>query len=346
MKKIFILFPLLLSVLASAQNDSSYLSSEEIDSKIEFVTNNLIKDLDLRLDKIQLDNSVVKSILLDSLKHQSEQLIDLNNKVDLQKNLSSKALGQLDFLNDSIQFMKRQSRSADSLIKSLMTNEINTISGDLLLLNDNVTSSKDMMDNTFDDLNQDISSKTLRGFISILACMALAVGLFYAIRRRVKSSTAMLDDQIAATSHKLQTEQVKLDQKLIELYDSQLSSMNLGVQSSDKNNDEPDHTLALTVADEIIRMRNNISHMPEGTKGLKNLSKALQRIQDTFKVNGYEMIEMLNMPYNDGMKVVANFVPDPELKEGDQIISRIIKPQVNYNGVMVQAAQIEVSVGE
>tara|TARA_B100000767_G_C19740585_1_gene526004 strand:- start:640 stop:1680 length:1041 start_codon:yes stop_codon:yes gene_type:complete len=346
MKKIFILFPLLLSVIASAQNDSLYLSSEEIDSKIEIVTNDLINELDLRLDKIQLDNSVVNSMLLDSLKHQSEQLIDLNNKVDSQKNLSSNVLGQIDFLNDSIKFMKRQSRSADSLIKSLMTNEMNTISGGLLKLSDNVTNSRDMMDHTFDDLNQDISSKTIRGLISIIACMALAVGLFYAIRKRLTSSTAMLDGQIAETSSKLQTEQIKLDQKLIELYDSQLSSINLGVQSSDKSNDELDHTLALTVADEIIRMRNNISYMPEGTKGLKSLFKALQRIQDTFTVNGYEMIEMLNLPYNDGMKVVANFVPDPELKEGDQIISRIIKPQVNYNGLMVQAAEIEVSIGE
>jgi len=93
-------------------------------------------------------------------------------------------------------------------------------------------------------------------------------------------------------------------------------------------------------------MRKNLSSMPEGTKGLKQLSKALQRIQDTFKVNGYEMIEMLNKPYNEGMKVVANFVPDENLEDGQQIITRIIKSQINFKGVMIQSAQIEVSVGE
>ena len=86
--------------------------------------------------------------------------------------------------------------------------------------------------------------------------------------------------------------------------------------------------------------------MPENTKGLKQFSKALQRIQDTFKINGYEMIEMLNKPYNEGMKVVANFVPDENLQSGQQIITRIIKPQINFNGIMIQSAQIEVSVSE
>ena len=59
--------------------------------------------------------------------------------------------------------------------------------------------------------------------------------------------------------------------------------------------------------------------------------------------NGYEFVDMLGKPYNDGMKVIANFVQDDSLEEGAQIISGIIKPQINYNGVMIQAAQITVS---
>ena len=86
--------------------------------------------------------------------------------------------------------------------------------------------------------------------------------------------------------------------------------------------------------------------MPSETKGLKQLSRALQRMQDTFKINNYEMIEMLGKSFNEGMKVVANFVPDENLSKGQQIITKIIKPQVNYRGVMIQSAQIEVSIGE
>ena len=86
--------------------------------------------------------------------------------------------------------------------------------------------------------------------------------------------------------------------------------------------------------------------MDAETKGLKQLSASVIRIQDNFKANGYEMIDMLNKPYDQGMKVSANFIPDETLKAGEQIITRIIKPQVNFNGVMIQSAQIEVSQGE
>lgn len=87
--------------------------------------------------------------------------------------------------------------------------------------------------------------------------------------------------------------------------------------------------------------------MDEGTKGLKQLSASVKRIEDNFAANGYEMPELLNKPFNSGMKIiVANSIPDENLKEGEEIITKIIKPQINYKGVMIQSAQVEVSVGQ
>ena len=97
------------------------------------------------------------------------------------------------------------------------------------------------------------------------------------------------------------------------------------------------------VADEIVRIETNLSRMDSSVKGYKQLSASVRRIKDNFLANGYEMVDMLGKPYSEGMKVLANFVPDESLKEGEQIITGIIKPQINYNGVMIQAAQITVS---
>ena len=66
-------------------------------------------------------------------------------------------------------------------------------------------------------------------------------------------------------------------------------------------------------------------------------------MKDNLSANGYELVDMLGKDYNEGMKVTANFVEDENLDEGKQIITGIIKPQINYNGVMIQAAQITVS---
>ena len=106
---------------------------------------------------------------------------------------------------------------------------------------------------------------------------------------------------------------------------------------------DKDHSLAIKVADEIVRMETNLSRMDPATRGFKQLSASVRRIKDNFAANGYEILDMLGKPYNEGMKVIADFIPDDNLKEGEQIITGITKPQINFNGVMIQAAQITVS---
>ena len=60
--------------------------------------------------------------------------------------------------------------------------------------------------------------------------------------------------------------------------------------------------------------------------------------------NGYELVDMLGKPYHEGMLVSnTDFVDDEMLKEGERIITKIIKPQINYKGQMIQSAQIQVS---
>ena len=86
--------------------------------------------------------------------------------------------------------------------------------------------------------------------------------------------------------------------------------------------------------------------MDSKTKGLKQLNRSVEKLRDNLTANGYEMPQMLRQPFHQGMKVIiANSVPDENLERGTEIITKILIPQVNYNGIMIQTAQIEVSVG-
>lgn len=129
----------------------------------------------------------------------------------------------------------------------------------------------------------------------------------------------------------------KLDNQILALMERQMNAAPATISA------ETDHSLALKVADEIVRIELNLSRMDASVKGYKQLAKAVERIKNNFQANGYEIIDMLGKPYNEGMKVVANFVPDETLKEGEQIITGVTKPQINYNGKMIQSAQITVS---
>ena len=189
-----------------------------------------------------------------------------------------------------------------------------------------------------------VKDRTVLGGIIITIILFALPLLYYYLAKRIRSGIFSIDEvrkaqeALQSAQTKMQEESVRLDDKLLELFDKQISAVPKVV-----GNDKPNHSLALKVADEIVRIELNMSRMDSSIKGYKQLSKAVERIKDNFKANGYEIVDMLGKPYNEGMKVTANFVADEDLEEGKQIITGITKPQINYNGQMIQAAQITVS---
>jgi hypothetical protein len=192
-------------------------------------------------------------------------------------------------------------------------------------------------------LDKELRDKLIYLIAAITVILLISGLLFYLLRKKMASQGEDLTKGLLETRTSLEEEFVKIDSKLVEIFESK---MQLADVSADTGNRQVDHSLVIKVADEIVRIQKNISRMDEKTKGLKQLSASVKRIQDNVAANGYEIVEMLGMPYNEGMKVSATFVPDEDLEAGTQVITRIIKPQINYQGVMVQSAQIEVSQGE
>jgi hypothetical protein len=106
---------------------------------------------------------------------------------------------------------------------------------------------------------------------------------------------------------------------------------------------KPDHSLALKVADEIVRIEMNLSRMDTSIRGYKQLAKAVERIKNNFLSKGYEITDMLNKPYDEGMRIHADFVIDENLEPGTRIITSIIKPQVIFNGELIQKATVTIT---
>lgn len=189
-----------------------------------------------------------------------------------------------------------------------------------------------------------LSSRTLWGLGGLIILLVAIIVTTIAFIKKLKAGTSSIDDvrkaqeALQAAQSKIQEESIKLDDKLLELFDKQMSNTQKVV-----SNDKPDHSLVLKVADEIVRIELNMSRMDSSIRGYKQLAKAVEHIKDNFSANGYEIVNMLGKPYNEGMKVIANFVVDEDLEEGKQIITGITKPQINYNGQMIQAAEITVS---
>lgn len=195
--------------------------------------------------------------------------------------------------------------------------------------------------------NQDLlQSRTLYGVIVVIVVLAIIVVIAYRLAKRIKSGNSTIGDvrkaqdalQVAQT--KMQEESVKLDNQLLAIVQKQLDA---SVPSASKATGEPDHSLVVKLADEIARIETNLSKMDKSVRGYKQLVQAKDRMINNVRANGYEIISLLGQEYNDGMQFPARFVPDESLPEGKRIITGMTKMQVNYNGKMIQPAEIVVS---
>ncbi|MBS1573650.1 MAG: hypothetical protein JST62_14765 [Bacteroidetes bacterium] len=281
------------------------------------------KEKSTELQKQQQEISVLQQKLLSQ-----ETLI--NQQKTALGNLSSKAENQ-DKLIDSL---KSATQTNSSNIKSI-ANDLGT------KIQQTETTAKDGIS----QLGKDVNQNKFYWIIATLATLLLGGLIYWLLGKRISTSKIDVETQIKNTKKSLEEESIKLDNKLVEVLETQLKlKQEEKTTSPTVSTTEVDHSLALKVADEIVRMQKNISKMDEETKGLKPLVKGIERIQANFASNGYEMVNLLNKDYDERMNIdVINFITDDNLTEGRKIITAIIKPQVNFNGVLIQRAQVDVS---
>ena len=197
------------------------------------------------------------------------------------------------------------------------------------------------------EISELLSKNSLYGIISVLAAVLLSGLLYWLLSKRQESDKSDFIDQLSKAKSSIEESLVKEFGKQTNLMETHLKIIEQQKNAIPADsNVKPDHSLALKVADEITLIERNISLMDTGVKGLKQLSRSVDKIKDNLSANGYEIPTLLGKPFNQGMKIVpVSTIPDENLETGVEIISKIIKPQVNYNDKMIQAAQVEVSVG-
>lgn len=190
------------------------------------------------------------------------------------------------------------------------------------------------------------------GGLALGLLLAFVGGVGYSwLRRRqtkaqesVEQKTQALQQEISLSRTELEAQIVQELAKQSQLLEEQ--SAKLQVPSPATMNVVPDHSLALKLAGEITTIERNISFMDEGTRGLKQLRRSVGKLKDNLLANGYEMPELLHQKYVQGMNViVVTTHQDDTLEAGVELISKVLVPQVNYQGKLIQAPQVEISIG-
>lgn len=273
----------------------------------------------------------------DSLKHCYNLIQVTDATVQNLQHENEVLKGEVTSLNQTID---AQNVEIDSL-KAELTVTVQSISALADSLNVNISTTRNEIQSSSESLSKSIAKKSQTGlWIFGVLALALAIVAFILGKLIAKRGT-----EVASLSAKAD----KLNEEIVNRMASEMSEMQtISKQISSLSNTpgaspESEQKLITTLADRITFMEMTLYKMDSSVRGHKQLSKSIKQMKDNLLANGYELVDMLGKDYHDGMKVTANFVEDEELPQGKQVITGIIKPQINYKGKMIQSAQITVS---
>lgn len=260
-----------------------------------------------------------------SLKKETEIRCDIQNEL----NIANRVISRQNQAIDSLKLMVEQN-----------TRNIKTTADEIgVKIEKTNTSLSSKVDSS------DYSTRSLWIFVALFVALILSCLIYIVLRKHINKGSADLD-ALRLKSEKLNEDILnRMTSEMDELrkISSTMTTLAEIDKSGNGNNGEPDHSLIKTLADRITFMEMTLYKMDPKTRGYKQLTKSIVQMKDNLLANGYELVDMLGKTYDGGMKVTANFIEDETLEEGQQIITGIIKPQINYKGVMIQAAQITVS---
>ena len=293
-----------------------------------------------KMDDLEQGNLTIRQ----SSKAQNQQLQTLESGIKKEVGL----LQENDaILSNKVVSLKNLSENNLKEIQNNVTS-VRGIHDDLTLFQKNTTENFQDMGNrsesSFSTVARRIHNWTYYSVMVVAMLMLMTLGLFIVLRRKFNSYIEIFNKSINETKDTMRAEALSLDTKLAELLEASLGGEGK-TGSNALAHKEIDHTLPLKVGEEIHRMRKRISHMPEDTTGLGALKNSLIRLEDEFNAHGYEMVDLLGVRFVDGLTTDARFVPADDLNSGEEVITKVIKPQINYKGVLIKPAQVEVGVG-
>ena len=287
-----------------------------------------------------------------------KEITPLIKKIEVLETKATKQGKEIEGLNLKLSTANKQ---IDSLENKIVANEI-AISQTKTDLTNEITQSGVASDGKITTVSKDLSKNSLYGIIGVLLAILLSGVLFFFWKKRqdtdkselinkLDNSKKEINKEIENTKSSLTT----IEEKLFEEYNKQVAGIEqlfLSISELNKGKSpasiaEQDHSLALKVADEVTRINAFANTLDPTKQEAIALKGSVNKIIDNFRANNYEIVNLLGQKYDERLNIeVVGEDIDPTLKAGEEKITKVIKPLVKFNGKQIQAAQVEISIGQ
>ena len=290
------------------------------------------KKYNITLQELNKKNEELTTDLRERDQKYFKDMAALNTKISDMSTQQAAIDGELNKVNDAILSLNKNTENKTSQLSQ----QLNSLS--------------DSTENKTSQLSQQLSNRTIAIIVGLLTLLGLLAASFFGLKKRqTESSAGLLEKVQSALTNVKQSEEnivksdTQLADRLLEVLEQMKQTAVLPAIATTSH--EPDHGLAIKLADEIHRMRRRIEALPDDTKGLKSLSKSLERLEEELEEQGYDIIDYIGTSYNENMSIQAILIPSDDLDEGQSVITKVVLPQVNYQGKLTRMSDVEVSVG-
>ena len=113
-----------------------------------------------------------------------------------------------------------------------------------------------------------------------------------------------------------------------------------------ENIKEINHDIILAIINDVARMQHNLDYMDDSIKGVSQLKNRLRSIYATLKSNQYDIPELLGRSYHEGDNMECTLEHNPDMPPNTNRIKRIVRPQVSFQGKLIQAAEVIIEYNE
>lgn len=117
---------------------------------------------------------------------------------------------------------------------------------------------------------------------------------------------------------------------------------NGGNNKGGKSNGQIDHTLSLKLANELNEIKHHLSNLPIDTAGIIVLKEKYAKVESILNDVGYELVELQGIAVTDDLQKQAELIVPEGIDADNKIVSKVIIPQINYKGDVIQTATVEV----
>ena len=262
-----------------------------------------------------------------------KEIKPLTEKVNSLQSENRKLKSEIRTLNSKLSIANK---NIDSLRINTKDN-INAITQTAKQLGIQIKETGDKNEGKITEVYASLSKNSLYGIIGVLSAILLSGLLYWLLSKRQQTDKNQLSNIINSTKNELTQESAKLDVQLLEVIEKQL-------KVADKLNEtEPtiNHTFHKNSANELQRIANYVNTLTSESQEAIALQGSLGRLRNYFNASDYEITDFTGKEYDERipMKIKETFYEET-LTKGSEVISRTLKPQIKYNGQVIQEAEV------